>query len=99
MAPTFDHTETRFQRDLRRLTPGQRKAFREAVAAFVDDLRRGGGFRPGLRVKRVQATDGVWEMSWASDGRATWQYGNEVVPGQPHVVWRRVGTHDIFREP
>lgn len=99
MAPTFDSTETRFQRDLRRLTPAQRKAFREAVAAFVDDLKRGEGFRPGLRVKRVQATDAVWEMTWAPDGRATWQYGKEIVPGEPHVVWRRVGTHDVFREP
>ncbi|WP_267887199.1 hypothetical protein [Thermobifida halotolerans] len=35
-------------------------------------------------------------MTWAPDGRATWQYGEERVPGKPHVIWRRVGTHAIF---
>jgi hypothetical protein len=38
-------------------------------------------------------------MSWAPDGRATFEYGDEVHPGQPHIVWRRVGTHSIFRRP
>jgi hypothetical protein len=26
-------------------------------------------------------------------------YGPEVLAGQPHIVWRRIGTHDIFRRP
>ena len=33
------------------------------------------------------------------DRRATFQYGDEVHTGQPHVIWRRVGTHAIFRRP
>lgn len=36
------------------------------------------------------------EMTWAPDGRATWQYGDEVRPGVTHILWRRVGGHDIF---
>ncbi|MFD6425369.1 hypothetical protein [Streptomyces sp. NPDC060198] len=36
------------------------------------------------------------EMRWAPDGRATWQYGDEVRAGEPHVIWRRVGGHEIF---
>ncbi|WP_281288337.1 hypothetical protein [Haloactinospora alba] len=35
-------------------------------------------------------------MTWAPDGRATWQYGDEQRPGIVHVIWRRVGTHAIF---
>lgn len=69
------------------------------VAAFVAHLTAGEPFRAGLRVKRVQATDEVWELSWAPDGRATWQYGPQVRAGEPHVVWRRIGTHAIFRNP
>jgi hypothetical protein len=38
-------------------------------------------------------------MTWASNGRATWQYGPEQRPGERHVIWRRIGTHDIFRAP
>lgn len=38
-------------------------------------------------------------MTWAYDGRATFQYGEEVQSEQPHIIWRRVGTHAIFRRP
>lgn len=68
------------------------------VKQFVVDLKAG-RFRPGLRVKRVVATKSVWEMTWAPDGRATFEYGPELRPGEQHVMWRRVGTHDIFHAP
>lgn len=70
-----------------------------AVAQFVEDLRAGGQFRKGLRIKAVRGTAGVFEMTWADDGRATFQYGESVRAGEPHIVWRRVGTHSIFRQP
>lgn len=88
-----------FWRDWDRLTPQQQRRFRAAVADFVADLRAGQGFRPGLRVKRVQGRQAVFEMTWAPDGRATFQYGTEVRSGEAHVIWRRVGTHDVFRRP
>ncbi len=56
-------------------------------------------FPAGLRVKRVQGTLGVWELTWAPDGRATFSYGEEQVRGEPHVVWRRIGDHSILRQP
>jgi len=87
-----------FRRDFDALTREQQMAFLSVLRRFVVDLRRG-QFRAGLRVTRVQGYSGVWEMTWAPDGRATFQYGAEVRPGEPHVVWRRVGTHDIFRAP
>jgi hypothetical protein len=88
-----------FWRDWDRLTPQQQRAFRDAVGKFVADLKTGQGIRGGLRVKRVQGHPGVWELTWAPDGRATFEYGEEVDPGEPHVVWRRIGTHAIFRRP
>jgi hypothetical protein len=42
---------------------------------------------------------GAREITFAADGRATFEYGNEVIAGEPHVVWRRVGTHDVLSEP
>jgi hypothetical protein len=47
----------------------------------------------------MQGHPGVWEMSWARDGRATFEYGEEVLPGQAHIIWRRIGSHGIFRNP
>ena len=35
-------------------------------------------------------------MTWAPDGRALFCYGDEVHPGETHVEWLRIGTHDIF---
>lgn len=96
--PTYEWAEA-FGRDLKRLTPEQRAAFAAAVALFVADLRAGKGFRKNLRVKKMQGHPDIFEMTWAPDGRATWQYGSEQRTGEPHIVWRRVGTHQIFSRP
>jgi hypothetical protein len=57
-------------------------------------------FDPRLRVKRVQGRPGVWEMmTWAADRRATFEYGPEAIAGEPHVIWQRIGTHNVFRRP
>ncbi|MGW2331635.1 hypothetical protein ACWC5C_38620 [Streptomyces sp. NPDC001700] len=97
--PTFE-TLPRFTADLRRLTPAQRRRFRRVVLdTFVPDLRTGRPFRPGLRIKGVQCAPGVYELTWAPDGRATWSYGRERVRGARHIVWHRIGTHTIFTGP
>jgi hypothetical protein len=94
---TWDKT-ARFLSDYADLSADERDAFMSAVRDFIEDLpsRR---FRSSLRVKGVQAAPGVFEMSWADGGRATWQYGHEVIEGQPHIIWRRIGGHAIFANP
>jgi hypothetical protein len=79
-----------------RLTPAQKKLFRAAVDKFIEDLKRGKGFRRGLRVKGVKGAPGLYEMTWAPDGRALFSYGPPLVPGETHIVWHVVGTHDIL---
>jgi hypothetical protein len=41
------------------LTPTLKKAFKRAVMRFAEDLERGQGFRPGLRVKGIRAWPGL----------------------------------------
>lgn len=96
--PTYQRLP-RFDHDWRSLRPPEQERFRVAVARFVEDLEAGRPFRAGLRVKGVQGTSDIMEMTFSPDGRATWQFGAEVKAGQVHVMWRRVGTHDIFRSP
>jgi hypothetical protein len=96
--PTFRWLP-RFRADFTRLTPAQQAVFLTAVTHFVEDLLGGGRFRKGLRVKGVQGAAGVFEMTWAPDGRATFRYGEPVRTGESHIVWRRVGTHAIFSQP
>jgi hypothetical protein len=88
-----------FLREWAKLTAQQQTLFLAAVHEMVEDLRDHVAFRPSLRVKGVQGHPGVFEMTWAADGRATFQYGGEQRPGQPHVVWRRIGSHDILKNP
>lgn len=91
-----------FWRDWAGLSPEQRAAFRNAVGKFVADLSTlpPGQFRGGLRVKPMQGAKGIWEMTWnGEDGRATFEYGEALTAGDPHIVWRRVGGHEIFRNP
>ena len=95
--PTY-RARPRFLRDIKDLTAEQMAAWEKALNSFIECLRRG-KFEPTLRVKRVQGYPGVWEMTWAADGRATFEYGQEILPGEPHIVWRRIGTHDVFRRP
>jgi hypothetical protein len=96
--PTFER-QASFLRDFDALTPSQKAGFLRAVVNFVADLRDGGGFRRSLRVKKMAGYENVWELSWAPDGRATFEYGSPIKEGHRHVRWRRVGTHDIFNRP
>lgn len=94
---TFEAT-ARFDKDWTDLEAADQARFRKAVANFLTDLEEC-SFRPGLRVKRVQGTEGIFEMTFAPDGRATCQHGDELLPGLAHVIWRRIGTHDILTRP
>jgi len=96
--PTYEWL-ARFGADFDALSPRQQAAFLTAIEAFLADLSSGRGFRQGLRVKGVKGAARVFEMTWAGDGRATFEYGEPITEGEPHIVWRRIGTHTIFDQP
>jgi len=96
--PTFDVT-ARFMRDYETLSRRQQSEFAVARRQFCEDLAAGRGFRKGLRVKGVRGRRGVYEMTWADDGRATFEYGSPRRDGHTHVMWRRIGRHAIFADP
>lgn len=93
--PTYERSR-QFVDDYSNLSPDQRRAFRSAAQKFAADLRRGRGFRPGLRVKGINGSPGMFEMTWAPDGRAVFSYGASILEGEPHIVWHAVGTHDVL---
>jgi len=96
--PTYEWV-ARFANDFDSLSPDKQAAFLVVVSQFVEDLRAGKGFRKGLRVKGVKGAAGIFEMTWADDGRATFEYREGVREGEAHILWRRVGTHSIFDQP
>jgi hypothetical protein len=84
-----------FWRDWDRLSLEEKRAFLDAVRKVVEDLRSGGGFRKGLRVKGVRGARGVFELTWSSDGRATFHFGRALRDDEPHIIWRRIGGHEV----
>jgi hypothetical protein len=96
--PTFESL-ARFDREFRRMPRELQAAFLAMLPTFIAALRASPpSFPPALRVKRVQGRQDVWEITFAPDGRATFAYGEEVIAGTPHLIWRRVGTHDVLRD-
>jgi len=94
--PTFERS-SRFDRDFKKLTPANADRFVEVITnEFVPALRNGPPYPDRLRIKRVVATEADWEMSWDSDGRATFQFGEPLVAGHVHVAWLRVGDHGVL---
>ena len=101
--PTY-HRTGRFRRDWDRLTGTQQKRLRDARNSLVADLKemeagRRSSFRHSLRVKGVKGAPGIFEMTWAADGRATFEWGEEKLPGHRHIIWRRCGGHKILARP
>jgi len=90
---TFE-TLPHFEASWVKLTRGQQDAFRAVVLeAFEPDLMTPDHpFRRSLRVRLVTGQPGLFEMAWSHDGRATFSYGAEREPGQPHVVWQEIVT-------
>lgn len=98
MTPTYERAD-RFKSDYSKLTSVEKARFTEKITEQFVPAVASGQFPSGLRVKGVQGADGVFEMTWAPDGRATFEYGEEKSPGETHIVWRRVGGHEIFGTP
>lgn len=94
--PTY-YASKLFKRNFEKLTPEQRILFMKTVAALVKGLRQG-RFDKTLRVKRFQGEEGVWELTWAPNGRVLFRYGKEIQPGDAHVIWLNIGSHDIFNK-
>ena len=95
--PTYEGLP-RFWREFNDLSAEEQARFLNAVSLLMRLLRSGEAI-PGLRLKGVTAHPGVFEITWGPDRRATFEYGAQVRPGHSHIIWRRVGTHDIFRDP
>jgi hypothetical protein len=97
--PTFER-RPRFDREFRRLPQELQRAFLGMLPLFIAALRKKPpAFPRSLRVKGVQGHPGVYELSFGAGGRATFAYGDEVVPGEPHVIWRRIGDRGGAEHP
>jgi hypothetical protein len=100
----YDRTES-FRSDYRRLSAAEKQLFRDCVMvinkAFAKRSARQSSEWPAkLRIKRVRGASGIWEATWSfsgPDGRATFELRTD--GDDPVLLWRRIGGHEIFRNP
>ena len=69
---------------------------RAVTEVWVPVVDQGPPYPGQLRIKRVQGTRDNWELTYADDGRAVFRYGSPQKPGMRHIVWLRVGSHEII---
>lgn len=78
----FVQTE-RFRRAYRSLASEEQKRVQNALRRMAENLRH-----PGLRVKRIRGTQGIWEARASRALRLTFEVeGNK-------IILRNVGSHD-----
>jgi len=79
----------RFEQAYDRLTAAGRQSVRKALALLADNP----GY-PGLRVKKLQGTQSIWEARPSRRLRMTFETAGQT------IVMRNVGEHDrVLRRP
>ncbi len=81
----FSH---KFRKEFKKLPKNIQKIWRNKLDLFVQDLRH-----PSLRIKKLQGTENIWELSINMQFRATFEYISE------GILFRRIGDHDILESP
>ncbi|SHF06919.1 hypothetical protein SAMN02745225_02370 [Ferrithrix thermotolerans DSM 19514] len=106
----YERTEL-FKADYQQLSEHERELFRAVARIFnaacdrFIETKDPSSWPASLRVKAVVNAPGIFEMNWSfsgPDGRATWQWATVVTSNGvsvPAVRWRRIGGHQIFRQP
>ena len=96
--PTYN-VDPRFLREYLSLTRQQRAVFRRARDRFVVAWKADRPFEAGLGIREMTDHPGIYEYRFSAGGRATFNYGSEARGANAYVIWRRIGGHEIYREP
>ena len=98
-APTFERL-AQFKRDYAKLPPPERQRFRAAVKKFVAPLSTTPPGDLGAPIVReLKDHPGYFELRFGPATRAIYTFGQAVRPGQPHVIWCRIGTDEGLDKP
>ena len=78
----------RFRKDFKQLPHDIHARASKALELFVANPRH-----PSLQVKKMEGAPGIWELRVSDNYRITFQWI------QGAVLLRRIGTHDVLRQP
>lgn len=77
-----------FKKDYKHLPSDVRERTNQTLRRFASDSRH-----PSLHVKKMESVSDIWEMRVSDNYRITFQFVQE------GVLLRRVGTHNVLRQP
>ena len=78
----------RFKKDFRRLPAEIRDRVDRVLRLFLSNPRH-----PSLHVKKMEGAPEIWELRVSDNYRITFQFVSE------GVILRRIGTHNVLRQP
>ena len=78
----------RFKKDFKRLPTEIQQRVMKALELFVANSRH-----PSLHAKNMEGAPDIWELRVTDNYRITFQFVQE------GVLLRRVGTHNLLRQP
>ena len=78
----------RFKKDFKRLPTEIRGRVGKALELFLANSRH-----PSLHVKKMEGAPDIWELRVTDNYRITFQFVQE------GILLRRVGTHNVLRQP
>ena len=78
----------RFKKDFKRLPSEIQERVGTTLERFVDNPRH-----PSLHAKKMEGAPNIWELRVTDNYRITFQFVQE------GVLLRRIGTHDVLRQP
>ncbi len=78
----------RFKKEFKRLPKEVQERTDKALEWFVSNPRH-----PSLHVKKMEGTSDIWELRVSENYRITFQFVQE------GALLRRIGTHNVLRQP
>ena len=76
----------KFKREYKKLPDNIKESFKKQFSRFVEHPYA--KFHPSLRIKRIQGTINIFEMTITMSIRVTWQYIDN------GILLRNIGKHD-----
>lgn len=101
----FEST-AKFDREYKKLSIQERALFKSVLAIFIETCRhyeqhpKAFIWPASLRFEKLVGYDQLYAITWSfkqPDGRAT--FSLDTREDEVWVLWRRVGRHDIYKEP
>ena len=76
----------RFKREFKKLSNSDKNSFEKQINTFMDNPNP--PYHPSLRIKKIQGTNGIFEMTITMGVRLTFEFGED------KIILRNIGEHD-----